>query len=404
MAIRALPLSAVAAFALGIVCACSSPSNDAGFSSNGGAAAGTTAAGASGSAGNAGQSGGGAGVGASVGAGGAAGTTNGGASSGGATAGNGGGGSAGSAGSACVAQPLSGASSAKMRTVVYLPTWRGSLAEWATKLDFAKVTHVNIAFADVNASGDLSLSDAGLCEFVNAAHDAGVKVCVAVGGATTIDDPGVFGTLMQSANRAGFVAKIDAFLDERGLDCFDVDLEGSGVTGDYDDFVAELASVLQAKDKELSAAIARWFDKPELTAALADFDFVNIMAYDLCKFWETTPCAHSSLSGATAELEYWTNDRALPASKAVLGVPFYGYRWQGGTGEAMTYSQIVGSYGDLAQEDWITSGDATIVHNSLGTIVDKAALAKNNGGIMIWEIGQDIEGQDSLLTAIDGAL
>ncbi len=394
MARGTLPSAAVGALIAGFACGCSSPASSEPEAVPGGG----------GTAGNPGVTAGAGGAnGAVAGAAGAAGSNLAG-SAGTSPATAGAAGSAGSAGQACAPAPLAATNSAKLRTVAYLPTWRGALSTWATTLDFSKLTHVNIAFADVAAGGELSLEDANLCEFVNAAHASGVAVCVAVGGATTIDDPGVFGTLLQPGSRAVFIQKISAFLDAQNLDCFDVDLEGQGVTSDYTGFIAELSAELAPKNKKLSAAIARWFDKSELTAALGYFDYVNIMAYDLCKFWESTPCAHASLEGATTELDHWITSRGLAQSKAVLGVPFYGYRWQGGTGEAMTYAQIVGSYGDAAQEDWITSGNATIVHNSLGTIEDKAVLARQNGGIMIWEVGQDLSGQGSLLDAIDGAV
>ncbi|HVJ14445.1 MAG TPA: glycosyl hydrolase family 18 protein, partial [Polyangiaceae bacterium] len=135
------------------------------------------------------------------------------------------------------------------------------------------------------------------------------------------------------------------------------------------------------------------------------FAFVNVMAYDMCEFWGSTPCDGAEIGEVqNEEMAYWIG-QGLPADKAVLGVPFYGYKWQGGTGQALTYAEIVATYGAAAETDWIESNGATVVHNSMNTIKAKAALAKSTyGGIMIWELGQDAPAPNSLLQAIDSSL
>ncbi len=308
----------------------------------------------------------------------------------------------------CVPAPLTAASTAKTRTVAYLPTYRGALAVLAGQLDFSKLSYVDIAFASVDAGGNFSLTDTGLCEFTNAAHAAGVKVCAAVGGAVTMDTSegmGKYTALMDPAARGAFIEEITSFLDESNLDCIDLDYESQNLGTDYAGFVSALSTALKAQGKEVSTAVGRWFGNAQLTASLPHFDFVNVMAYDMCPFWEGTPCDHSELAEVqNEEMAYWLA-QGLPASKAVLGVPFYGYKWQGGTGQALTYAEIVAAYGAAAESDWIESGDVTVVHNSLATIKAKAALAQANYGvIMIWELMQDVPGPSSLLAGIDSAL
>jgi len=260
----------------------------------------------------------------------------------------------------------------------------------------------------VDASGTLSLTDTGLCQFTSGAHAAGVKVCVAIGGASTIDSNegmGKYLPLLAPEGRAAFIDKIATFLAAGNLDCIDLDFESTNLGTDYAGFVASLAATLAAQNKEVTTAVGRWFGNAQLTAALPYFAFVNVMAYDMCPFWEGTPCDHSEIvESQNEEMAYWIG-QGLPANKAVLGVPFYGYRWQGGTGQAMTYAEIVATYGAAAEDDWIESGGATVVHNSVSTIKSKAALAKSTyGGIMIWELMQDAPAPNSLLGAIDSVL
>jgi spore germination protein YaaH len=211
--------------------------------------------------------------------------------------------------------------------------------------------------------------------------------------------------LLAPGGRDAFIENISSYLSQNNLDCIDVDLEGQGVTGDYGAFVEALGARLHAEGKEVTAAVARWFGDNITAGALQTFDFINVMAYDLCPFWGTAPCEHSSIEVMTSEMNYWISDRGVPAEKTVLGVPFYGYRWQAGSaGEALTAQEIVHTYGASAQSDWFESAGATIVYNTPATLAQKANLAKSYGGIMIWELGQDLDGDASLLKAIADAL
>src|SRR5450432_1580915 len=136
-------------------------------------------------------------------------------------------GAAGSGGSGPTSRP-------KIRTVGYLPSYRGSLATWATQLDFSLVSYVNVCFGNVDDAGNVSYSDQTLPAFVTAAHAAGAKVCMALGGATTINNLGTLAGQISAANRAAFVGKITSYAMSTGLDCIDIDFEGNGVNQDYE--------------------------------------------------------------------------------------------------------------------------------------------------------------------------
>jgi len=289
------------------------------------------------------------------------------------------------------------------RTVVYLPQWRGALSSWAAKMDFSRVTYLNVCFAEVAANGDVSYKDDGLDGFVEAAHTHGVKVCLAIGGATVIDTGGVFATVLQDDLRDGFVEKLGKYAADHQLDCIDVDLEGNGVNQYYEAFVTSLAARLHADKKEMTSAVSSWFGEKITSKAIQAFDFINIMAYDLHNpGGSTEPVQSSSIPEATAEVDYWVN-RGLAKDRAVFGVPFYGYRWAGNRGEALTYAEVLAQNPAASTQDQLQIGGHTVFLNSRATIGEKAKLAKTYGGIMVWELGQDAPGDASLLKAIADA-
>ncbi len=316
---------------------------------------------------------------------------------------------AGAAGSGVAGGASAGAggtgSRPNLRTVGYLPSYRGMLSQLATSTDFSLVSYVNVCFGAVDASGNVSYSDPDLATFSKAAHAHGAKVCMALGGASTISDFSVIGAQITAANRTAFVQKITAYALSTGLDCIDIDFEGNGVNADYEGFVTALGASLHAQHLEMTAAMASWFGDKITANAIHAFDFVNVMAYDLHDPGDSaTPVQGSSLADATTELQYFVG-RGLAQEKAVFGVPFYGYRWKTGAakGEAVTYAELLSTYGAAAANDMIVQGDTTVYLNSKATIVAKTQLAKQYGGIMSWELGQDATGSSSLLRAIHDA-
>ncbi|WP_395738807.1 glycosyl hydrolase family 18 protein [Prosthecobacter sp.] len=300
-----------------------------------------------------------------------------------------------------------GAVQAQPKVVAYVPNWT-DLKTFATQIDYAKITHINVAFENPrDAEGTLSFHEGdGLV--ITKAHAHGVKVLVSVGGGSASENEAMrkrYFELISSAKRAGFVAKLTEYVRAHEFDGVDVDLEGPAINGDYGPFIQELATALKAKNKLLTAALSKGYGGKEVPeAALACFDFVNVMAYDATGPWQPKkPGQHSSLEFAQHNLDYWLG-RGVAKERLVLGVPFYGW----GFGKAFRegeyrYADLVRQKPEAAQAD--QTGE-TIWYNGLPTIRAKARLVREQGygGVMIWSLNSDAEGPLSLLSALQGAL
>ena len=296
---------------------------------------------------------------------------------------------------------------AEPRVVAYVPNWI-DVAAFAGGIDYAKLTHINIAFENpVNDSGDLSFSkqNAGL---IAKARANGVKILMSIGGGSASDDRVMkarYFALMSEEKRAGFATKLAEYVVAHELDGLDVDIEGPSINKDYGALIHELALALKPRGKLLTCALSKGYGGEHVpNAALGEFDFVNIMAYDATGPWNAkAPGQHSSLEFANSSVAYWLG-RGLPKSKAVLGVPFYGY----GFGAAFKkrdypYSGILAEFPGAENAD---EAGSTVYYNGIPTMRAKARFVADEGlgGVMIWSLDYDAKGARSLLSTIHGAL
>ena len=296
---------------------------------------------------------------------------------------------------------------AEPRVVAYVPNWI-DVAAFAEGIDYAKLTHINIAFENpVNDSGDLSFSkqNGGL---IAKARANGVKILMSIGGGSASDDRVMkarYFALMSEEKRAGFATKLAEYVVAHELDGLDVDIEGPSINKDYGALIHELALALKPRGKLLTCALSKGYGGEHVpNAALGEFDFVNIMAYDATGPWNAkVPGQHSSLEFAKSSVAYWLG-RGLPKSKAVLGVPFYGY----GFGAAFKkrdypYSGILAEFPGAENTD---EAGNTVYYNGIPTMRAKARFVADEGlgGVMIWSLDYDVKGGHSLLSTIHGAL
>ena len=276
------------------------------------------------------------------------------------------------------------------KSVGYMPSWAGNV----TSIQYSKLTHINYSFALPNANGTLQPIEntAKLSQLVSLGHQNNVKVSLAIGGWNDGNDS-AFETLAASAGtRTTFVNSVMSAVSQYNLDGIDIDWEypDPGTSGNnFTALMQQLGNALHAQGKLLTAAVVSEGGTANgvQPAVFNSVDWLNIMAYD-------GGSPHANYDWSIASVNFWKS-RGLPASKAVLGVPFYsrpGYK---------TYADIVATNPAFANQDCATINGVSECYNGLPTIRRKTQWAMANaGGIMNWELSQDATGANSLVSAI----
>lgn len=285
------------------------------------------------------------------------------------------------------------------RVVGYLPKYRFHLSD---KIEYCKLTHLNLSFANPNEDGKIIMSDISSVISDAKNDNPSIVICISIaGGGLTAQQKTYWSNLIDiPANRPALISNILNYVLENKIDGVDVDLEWDAVTSGYSDFVIELGAALKVHNKILTAAFPnqRRFDNIS-DAALEVFDFINIMSYDGTGPWKpSAPGQHSSYNYALNGIDLWKNTVGITGSKLTLGIPFYGYNFiNSTTATAFTYGSMVAE--DVQNADLDKVGNS--YYNGRPTIESKVELANAQvGGIMIWEIGQDSFDEYSLLKAI----
>ena len=292
-------------------------------------------------------------------------------------------------------------SSSGPRLVGYLPDYDGSYATFAQTLNFNKMTHLNLAFglppvcngtctASSNMTFSLNQSNSDITTLVNAAHAAGVKVILSIGGG------GGDQQIIQFYNAglsSQLVASLNNYVAQFNLDGVDLDIEDPNNMGTpYATFAADLISTFHPQNKIVTAAVAEYLQSSMPTSTLLQFDFVNIMNY-------------SNLSDAQTAMAYFSS-LGEPSSKMVLGVPFFGQSADGNTEE--TYATILAAYPGAGGENEVSGGslDGGLALYYVGDamMAQETQLGAQYGGIMIWELSQDAAPPNALLTIIQNNL
>jgi chitinase len=288
------------------------------------------------------------------------------------------------------------------RVIGYLPNWYGSYRNWATRIDFSRLTQVNLAFALGDDQGNLQLAPGDEIDaFVSAAHAHGVKVFPSLCGG---GGDGRIAPHYQPDRVDDFVERIIGFVQAHHLDGIDVDVEAPNRMGaSYDAFIAKLKARAAPLGLPVSAAVAEWVQSGMSNETLRSFDFITVMVYDNAGTW-TGPGEHASYQQALDALAFY-QARGVARDHIVLGVPFYGYCWGNCNGRSsayVLYKDILARFPDAWNADWIERDGARYSYNGISTMSAKAQLGHQYGGIMIWELAGDVSSGDehSLLRAI----
>ncbi len=335
------------------------------------------------------------------------------------------------------------------RLIAYVTGWSPPVA-----IDTTRITHVNFAFARIDGKGGVVLPDAAsaarLDEIVALKRAMPpLRVLISVGGwgADGFSDAALTGE-----SRARFVDSAVALMRAHGADGIDVDWEYPGQRAggirarpeDKRNFTLLLAALRDRLDAQsrldgrgvderylltIASADREYFDHVEMDTLHAHLDWINVMAYDFYNSLTPTTGHHAGLHRAAtaSDTSRWADASVrqhlaagVPARKLVLGVAFYGRRFEdvdprdlgrnrpyARYGGDHAYAELVSSHvdrngytrywDDEAQAPWLWNAATRsfISYDDPRSIALKAAYARERGlgGIMFWELSQDADGE-----------
>ena len=277
-------------------------------------------------------------------------------------------------------------STAAVGRVIYgfLPYW--TLADPDTRLDFSVLTHVAYFSVGADAKGNLKKRDpdgslttgwagwtsSAMTSVINAAHAKHRRVTLTLSVfAWTSGQAAVQKALLGSAGARQNLARqaADAVRD-RGADGINLDFEPL-VAGSEDEFVA----FVRAMRAELDAVIPRAhlsFDtlgRPgnyplERALAKGGADAVLVMGYDYRTAGAPAAGSIDPLAGPGYDLAETvrTYTARVPASRVILGVPYYGRAWSTVSDAVNARTQTGARYGYSAAVEYATAVEYAAKH------------------------------------------
>lgn len=267
-----------------------------------------------------------------------------------------------------------------------------------------KLTHIMYAFLIPQEDGSVLplAEEENVRNLIEKAHNDGCKVFIAVGGWSYNNIP-LQATFEKAAGnpetRQKLVDSIVKTVEYYGFDGVELDWEYPQAASqkDYEALIVELDAELEAKDKQLTAALnGAWSatEGPEVSNYVSDacldaFDFINVMSYDMNNE------GHSPFWFANTSIDYWLN-RGVSAEKIVLGMPLYARP------TFMQYRHLVEKDKSFAYSDYAVIDGKESHYNGLPTLCKKTVLAaKKAGGVMLFDVNEDTNDETSIVSMID---
>jgi chitinase len=334
-----------------------------------------------------------------------------------------------------------------------------------SEIPFGDLTHLMIGRVIPNADGsvddttfdiDAVNGPAFAHAAVNAAHAAGRKAILMIGGAGEIDG---WRGAASDANWSNFATTLSNTANTYGADGLDIDWEpitdnnasNAQITSDHTE-LARLVTALRARRPDLLLTMPVGGYNPNdapnvseqslFTTVTPQLDQINLMSYDMIfagfgwDSWFTSPLV-SDDAGAplsvSSSIDYYKG-LGIPAAKLGVGTGFFGACYRHVTGPRqltnggdifsdadshMSYKYIASTYvpnmtrtyDAVAKAPWLANGGAAVgpdsctyvTYEDAASIADKAAWVRTNGlgGTIIWTIGEGhlSSGNDPLLEA-----
>ncbi len=333
------------------------------------------------------------------------------------------------------------------RVVGYYTAWSSYSGFTPDKLDAKKLTHINYAFANIqNNKIVLGYPDKDptnlkkLNELKSVNSD--LKILISVGGWTWSGK--FYDAASTEKTRTDFAKSCVDIITEYKLDGVDLDWEYPVAGGlstninrvsDKQNFTLLLKEIRQKLDEQgkidnkhylltiAGGASNYYLNNIEPEKVQQYIDYANIMTYDIHGSWDSYADFNSPLySNNDNSPQYkWSIDQSAKAwenrgfskDKIVVGVPFYGYMFNGvkninnglyqtfQDAKAVNYNTITTKYlsdadfkkyyHDESMVPWLYNGSSFISYDDEQSLSSKADYIKSNnlGGVMIWELSHD---------------
>jgi chitinase len=356
----------------------------------------------------------------------------------------------------------------------YYPGWSTYSGRQVSALDGSKLTHINYAFANIGPDLKIALGDSygdvekvfpgdtGTEPFLGNFNQLKklkqryphLKTFISVGGwswSARFSD-----AALTDASRTAFADSSVDFIVKYGFDGVDIDWEypvSGGAAGnvnrpeDKQNFTLLMQKLREKLDAQgakdgkkyllsfAAAAGSYYINNVELPKLQAAVDYVNLMSYDFHGTWNQKTGMNAPLykdpsagyngdTGVHDVVRLYLN-AGVPASKLVMGIPFYGYKYdnvpninnglyqsfQGGA--SVTYQEILSKYlnqgytryfNNVTQTPYLFNGSSFISYDDPESIRLKALYAKgqNIAGAMVWSLSQDTSSGELLSSLYEG--
>lgn len=292
-----------------------------------------------------------------------------------------------------------------MLVMGYLASWSNPSGWTLDTIDWDALTHVMDAFAIPNSNGTVNISQLRLTNLVNKAHSNNTRCLFSVGGASGSSG---FSSATGSTYRTTFVNNLISIMNSYGYDGIDIDWEFPTVSDktNFTLFMQELYNAIKASGNDYFGTpkiltfytTTGYYDAGVAWDIIGNYcDYIIQSGYDWSNPYNaplyypgkymTTQAGYSieqSIDGFGQSLI----NRGVPASKFILGLPFYAVP------DYVKYpiakTGIYLGY-DILQEEARYYYDGKTRYVNTTTSFEKKidyAIQKGRPGIAIWEITQ----------------
>ena len=228
----------------------------------------------------------------------------------------------------------------------YFPYWK--YPESVPNMQFDLLSHIAVFDFSVLSGGNLSPPSAWpWTDLINAAHEAGVKIILT---AVNFTGSQIHQLLTDPDTKENFFVQLQTYLVTYELQGVNIDFEGiyqSDRGETLNGFMADLSFFLHSEvpGSEVSIAVppVNWGGW-QFTGLAEACDYLFIMGYNFYGPWSETsgPCA--PLTGGSYNISRTVNNEfgdvaETHPEKLILGVPYYGNRWETENGDA--YSPVI---------------------------------------------------------------